>query len=69
MNEPDPKREGWIRFGVSALGLAEREQEALSIHPRVGHCVFFPGYVWHGTVPFESIQTRLTVPCDIDPAG
>ncbi len=29
--------------------------------------VLFPSYFWHGTVPFSSTQTRLTVAFDAVP--
>lgn len=61
------RKNGWIKFGETALKLGDREQVARAIQPKIGHCVFFPGYFWHGTIPFLSIEKRLTVPCDIDP--
>lgn len=60
-------RRGWIKFGETALGLDEQEQVARAIQPRVGHCVFFPAYFWHGTYPFREAGRRLTVPCDFEP--
>jgi tetratricopeptide (TPR) repeat protein len=61
------KKSGWIKFGETSLKLGEREEVARAIQPKLGHCVFFPGYFWHGTIPFSSVEKRLTVPCDIDP--
>lgn len=58
---------GWIKFGESALALGEREHIARVVEPQVGHVVFFPGYFWHGTIPFNSVDRRLTVPCDFEP--
>lgn len=58
---------GWIKFGESALALGEREQISRSIQPKVGHVIFFPGYFWHGTVPFISAERRITIPCDFEP--
>ena len=58
---------GWIKFGESALALGEREHIARVIEPQVGRVVFFPGYFWHGTIPFDSVDRRLTVPCDFEP--
>ena len=37
------------------------------IRPEVGMLVLFPSYFWHGTVPFASEQTRLTVAFDVVP--
>ncbi|MGA1640719.1 MAG: tetratricopeptide repeat protein [Steroidobacteraceae bacterium] len=64
----DDDRRGWIKFGETALGLPGQEQVARAIQPRVGHCVFFPAYFWHGTYPFADQGRRLTVPCDFEPA-
>lgn len=61
-------RRGWIKFGETALELPGQEQVARAIQPRVGHCVFFPAYFWHGTYPFADQGRRLTVPCDFEPA-
>ncbi|HVF37631.1 MAG TPA: putative 2OG-Fe(II) oxygenase [Sphingomicrobium sp.] len=59
---------GSLLFGVpdSELGLdlPPRRIEA----PRVGRLVVFPSYFWHGTVPFESDQPRLSVAFDAQPA-
>lgn len=59
---------GALAFGVpdAALGLdlAPRRVE----RPRVGRLVVFPSYFWHGTLPFESEQPRLTVAFDALPA-
>ena len=37
------------------------------IRPEVGMLVLFPSYFWHGTVPFVSAQSRLTVAFDAVP--
>ena len=60
---------GALAFGVpdAALGLdlAPRRVEL----PRVGRLVIFPSYLWHGTLPFESSEPRLTVAFDALPAA
>lgn len=38
------------------------------VRPEPGKLVLFPSYFWHGTVPFYSEQTRLTVAFDVVPA-
>jgi tetratricopeptide (TPR) repeat protein len=59
---------GALTFGVAdellGLDLAPRRIEA----PRVGRLVIFPSYFWHGTLPFESGQPRMTVAFDALPA-
>jgi tetratricopeptide (TPR) repeat protein len=58
---------GALAFGVpdAALGLnlPPRRVE----RPQVGRLVIFPSYFWHGTLPFESEQPRLTVAFDALP--
>ncbi|MBS0503065.1 MAG: tetratricopeptide repeat protein, partial [Proteobacteria bacterium] len=58
---------GALAFGVpdAALGLdlPPRRIE----RPRTGRLVIFPSYFWHGTLPFESAQPRLTVAFDALP--
>ena len=59
---------GALAFGIpdSALGidLPPRRIET----PQVGRLVIFPSYFWHGTLPFESAEPRLTVAFDALPA-
>ena len=60
-------RAGWIKFGETALDLGLNELVAEAIQPKIGKCVFFPSYFWHGTYPLESDDYRVTIPCDIAP--
>lgn len=39
------------------------------VRPAVGMLVLFPSYFWHGTVPFVSERTRLTVAFDVVPGN
>lgn len=68
VNEHDPEQKGWIKFGETSLALGEREQIDKAICPKPGMCVIFPSYCWHGTVPFDSADERITIPCDIMPS-
>lgn len=58
---------GFIQFGkpMSELGLDLPPRRILK--PEVGTLVLFPSYMWHGTVPFESTEPRLTVAFDLLP--
>ncbi len=58
---------GALQFGVpdAALGLDLPPRRV--VRPRAGKLVLFPSYFWHGTVPFESQQPRLTVAFDALP--
>lgn len=58
---------GGIKFGepdidIGAAGAARRH-----IQPSVGQLVLFPSYMWHGTVPVESDEPRMTVAFDVVP--
>ncbi|WP_404399357.1 tetratricopeptide repeat protein [Idiomarina seosinensis] len=68
VHEDDTEQKGWIRFGQTSLDLGERETVDLAVCPKPGMCVIFPSYSWHGTVPFDSDEERLTIPCDIMPS-
>jgi Tfp pilus assembly protein PilF len=59
---------GALAFGIpdAALGLDLRPRRVE--RPQVGRLVIFPSYMWHGTLPFESAQPRLTVAFDAVPA-
>ncbi|WP_240223525.1 tetratricopeptide repeat protein [Rheinheimera hassiensis] len=63
----DPGRQGWLKLGETSLRLGDRDQAALTICPEEGLCVIFPSYIWHGTLPFNSDEERITLPCDIVP--
>lgn len=63
--EDDPA--GWLKFGESGLGLGEREHISRMVKPEPGHVTLFPSYFWHGTVPFQSAEPRITTPFDVTP--
>jgi tetratricopeptide (TPR) repeat protein len=60
-------RQGWLKFGESNIALGERDRVERAVKPSVGRLVLFPSYFWHGTVPFASQDTRLTVAFDVVP--
>ena len=61
------ERQGWIKFGESNLLLGGADRAERFVEPAVGKLVLFPSYFWHGTVPFSSDDTRLTVAFDVIP--
>lgn len=61
------KRQGWLKFGESHLGLGGDDRPEHFVKPEVGYLVLFPSYFWHGTVPFESTADRLTIAFDVVP--
>jgi len=64
----DAPHPGSIQFGQPPseleLGLPPRR----TIKPREGYLALFPSYMWHGTVPFEDEQPRMTIAFDMRPA-
>ncbi len=59
---------GWLQFGEPPPDLGQKLVPRRMIKPRVGQLVLFPSYLWHGTVPFEDDEPRLTVAFDVAPA-
>lgn len=62
------RREGWLRFGEPGCPTSPRLTAGRHVQPRPGLLALFPSYMWHGTVPFTSDETRLTIAFDITPA-
>ncbi len=58
---------GCLKFGESGLGLGDREIVARLVRPEAGTVTLFPSYAWHGTVPFQSSEPRITTPFDVVP--
>lgn len=63
------KREGWLKFGEPTEDFGARFPPRRHIQPIPGRLVLFPSYLWHGTVPFASSQTRITIAFDLAPLG
>lgn len=62
------RKQGWISFGQSNLNTGPQDVPQHFVQPVVGRLVLFPSYFWHGTVPFESGTSRMTVAFDAIPA-
>jgi hypothetical protein len=65
--DDEMQRQGWLMFGESHMELGGADRPEHFIKPVVGQLVLFPSYFWHGTVPFQSSQDRLTVAFDVVP--
>ncbi len=65
----DPARRGWIYFGVPPIKGLETVAPAHYVEPQEGTLVLFPSYLWHGTVPFDGDDTRVTVAFDAVPVA
>ncbi|HEY4077634.1 MAG TPA: tetratricopeptide repeat protein [Rhizomicrobium sp.] len=60
--------QGWIKFGQPSEDFGDIFAVQRTIEPRPGRLVLFPSYMWHGTVPFQSPQNRITIAFDAVPA-
>jgi tetratricopeptide (TPR) repeat protein len=60
-------KEGWIKFGEPNFECGLADPVRREVRPRVGSLVLFPSYMWHGTVPFHSTQSRTTIAFDVIP--
>jgi tetratricopeptide (TPR) repeat protein len=59
--------DGVLTFGEPGLVTTPALSAEHSVRPTLGMLVLFPSYFWHGTVPFHSDQSRLTVAFDVVP--
>lgn len=60
---------GCIQFGQPPVEMGLDLPPRRVIRPEAGRLALFPSYMWHGTVPFEDQQPRLTIACDMVPAA
>ena len=59
--------QGTLSFGQPGILTSPALEPEHAVRPEPGMLVLFPSYFWHGTVPFESPQPRLTVAFDAVP--
>jgi Flp pilus assembly protein TadD len=59
--------EGVLSFGKPGILTTPSLEAEYSVRPTPGMLVLFPSYFWHGTIPFQSAQPRLTVAFDAVP--
>jgi Flp pilus assembly protein TadD len=57
--------EGWLTFGEPGPSTAPLLPPEHLVKPEPGLLVLFPSYMWHGTVPFQSAEKRLSCAFDI----
>ena len=60
-------RQGWIRFGQPPFPTDPPLPAEHYVRPKPGRLVLFPSYMWHGTVPFTTDETRMTIAFDAVP--
>ena len=58
---------GHLQFGQPPVELGLSLEPRRVLRPQAGHLALFPSYLWHGTVPFEDEQPRMTVAFDMVP--
>nr|WP_255691808.1 putative 2OG-Fe(II) oxygenase [Luteimonas sp. XNQY3] len=58
---------GWLQLGQPLEDLGLDLPPHRLIRPKPGHLALFPSYMWHGTVPFHTHDSRLTVAFDMQP--
>jgi tetratricopeptide (TPR) repeat protein len=61
-------QQGWLKFGEPGVEFGASFVPRRFVQPVAGRLVLFPSYLWHGTVPFHSTQTRTTIAFDVVPA-
>ena len=63
-------RAGWIEFGRPDCKLPEGFKPPTSaVRPEPGLAVFFPSYLFHGTIPFKGEDERIGIAFDVYPEG
>ena len=62
----DHSRAGWIEFGRPPEHFhCTVTPEVKAIRPEEGLLLLFPSYFYHGTVPFEAEETRISIAFDV----
>ncbi len=65
--ENEAGKQGWVKFGEPGFDSVVPLPADLIVKPEPGLMVRFPSFMWHGTIPFHSDETRMVVALDIDP--
>ncbi|MDJ0950528.1 MAG: putative 2OG-Fe(II) oxygenase [Alphaproteobacteria bacterium] len=64
----DEARAGWIRFGPPPPEISTAGGfQTIDIAVHEGLLLLFPSYAWHGTLPFESAEPRISIAFDLSP--
>ncbi len=59
---------GWLQLGQPLEDLGLDLGPRRLVRPRPGRLVLFPSYFWHGTLPFDGSEPRVTIAFDMQPA-
>jgi hypothetical protein len=60
-------KEGWLRLGQPPFPTDPPLAAARHVRPAPGKLVLFPSYMWHGTEPFTTDESRMTIAFDVVP--
>ena len=65
--ELNKEHAGWIEFNRSGYNLPHfaGEKGIELIKPKAGMFIFFPSYIWHGTIPYTHKYSRISISFDI----
>jgi uncharacterized protein (TIGR02466 family) len=58
---------GGLKFGEPDIDIGPKGAARRQIQPKSGRLALFPSYMWHGTIPFQSDEPRMTVAFDVVP--
>ncbi len=58
-------RRGWLYFGKPGFPVHPPLEADHHIRPEPGLLVLFPSYMFHGTIPFEAAEHRLSLAFDV----
>ena len=69
-NLADQGQAGWIEFGRPQPGFrCKVEPDVKSLQPEEGLMILFPSYFYHGTMPIETEEQRISIAFDVIPQG
>lgn len=60
---------GGLKFGEPDIDIGDAGVARRRIRPEAGKLILFPSYMWHGTIPFDSNEPRVTVAFDVIPGS
>lgn len=64
----DSEQAGWIEHGRPPPHyLCKRDHDVRLLRPEPGRIVLFPSYFYHRTVPFQGLESRISVAFDFRP--
>ena len=64
-SQNEHKKAGWFQVGVPNIELQSKLMPTRYIKPEIGKLIMFPSFLWHGTVPFQEKEYRLSIAYDV----